>query len=423
MSQSLIKQVSIFSTANPKHAIASLRLIAPLSAAGIEINWMMPDHDYDDSLISGSDLVVIQRDFPRFADRYMRVHMDAHRFNIPVIYEIDDLLWELPEGHPDKETHYYTDALLPMLVAAWTADGITVPSNGIKEYLSWLNPNIFVLPNYLNLKLWAMRNPELSQSETVSIGYIGGDSHLPDLQMISSAILDILNSYQGRVKFTSWGLKPPDELRDHPLVEWHALTPGNYAAFAEYCNQQHFDIYIAPLKNSLFNRCKSSIKILEYTSLGITGVSSDLDPYSEVINQGVTGLLADTIEHWEQHLKTLIDQPDVRLQVAKQAQISLSNNWLLSDHFDQWMHAYHSIKNSFSLKQDLPLILQLMNSIVSQNATQKEQLQMELEDQRSELLQLKNSRSWQATQIMRSIYNRLFSPKRRRSVPEIQDES
>lgn len=423
MSQTVVSKVTVFSSANPEHAIASLRLIGPLSEAGIEIIWRMPNQNYNVQLISGSDLVIIQRDFPRFVNQYIQVHSDAHRLSIPVIFEIDDLLWELPEGHPDKATHYYTDALLPMLVAAWTADGITVPSNGLKEYLSWLNPNILVLPNYLNLKVWTLQNPELSQSETISIGYIAGDSHLPDLQMISSVILDILNSYHGRVKFTSWGLKPPHELQEHPLVEWHSLTPGNYAAFADYCSQQHFDIYIAPLKNSLFNRCKSSIKILEYTSLGITGVSSGLDPYSKVINQGDTGLLAETTDHWEKHLKALIEQPDKRLEIARRAQTSVRKNWLMSDHFYQWQLAYESIVSSYSPRQDVPQILQLMNSIIAQTMIQKKQLKMKLDEQQPQMDQYIESRKWQAGQLLRSIFNRLFFRKQKGSLQEGLDES
>jgi glycosyltransferase involved in cell wall biosynthesis len=423
MAQPAVEKVTVFSIANPEHAIASLRLITPLSEAGIEISWRMPNQEYNAQMISGSDLVIIQRDFPRFVDQYIQIHLDAHRLGIPVIFEIDDLLWELPEEHPDRATNHYTDALLPMMFAALASDGITVSSTGIKQYLSWLNPNIFVLPNYLNLKLWSFQTPEPNLGDTISIGYMGGDSHLPDLQMVEIVILDILESYQGRVKFINWGLQPPPALNEHPLVEWKSLTPGNYATFAKHFNQHHLDIYIAPLKNSLFNRSKSSIKIIEYTTLGIPGVSSDLDPYSSVINPGVTGFLAETTEQWEAHLRTLIDQPDIRNQISRQAQESVRNDWLISDHFYQWQQVYESIVGSYSPRQDVPKILQLMNSIIAQTTVEKKQLKMKLEDQQAQLLQLKESRSWQAGQVLRSIFNRLFSRKQKRSVQEALDES
>ena len=423
MSGPEIKKAAIFSIANPEHAIASLRLVGPLSEAGTEIVWWMPGQKYYPDLLSGSDLVIIQRDFPRFVDQYSQVHLDAHRLHIPVIFEIDDLLWELPDEHPDRESHFYTDALMPMMFAAWAADGITVPSPGIKHYLSSLNPNIFVLPNYLDPKIWSLRNPTPVVGNTISIGYMGGDSHLPDLEMIEEVILDILDYYQGRVKFISWGVKRPPAMIEHPLVEWKSLTPEDYAEFAAYFNQQQFDIYISPLKDSLFNRCKSSIKVIEYTALGIPGVSSDLEPYANVITPGVTGLLAKTTEQWKQHLNTLIEQPDLRLRIAKQAQESIRKNWLISDHYYQWMQAYESILDSYTPREEVPQKIRLMDSISGQASDQLQQLHTKLYVQQAELDSLKEGQGLKAARALKSIFNQINPRATRQSDQEILDES
>lgn len=423
MSGPEIKRATVFSIANPEHAIASLRLVAPLSEAGIEIVWCMPGQKYNPDLLSGSDLVIIQRDFPRFIDQYSQVHLDAHRLRIPVIFEIDDLLWELPEEHPDRASHFYTDALMPMMFAAWAADGITVPSPGIKHYLSCLNPNIFVLPNYLDPKIWSLRNPTSVVGNTISIGYMGGESHLPDLEMIEEVILDILDYYQGRVKFISWGVQPPPALNEHPLVEWKLLTPGDYAEFATYFNQQQFEIYITPLKDSLFNRCKSSIKVLEYTALGIPGVSSDLEPYANVITPSVTGLLAQTTEQWKQHLNTLIDQPDLRLQIARQAQAAVHSDWLISDHYQQWPQAYKSIVDSYTPSEDVPQKLRLMDSISVQASDQLQQFHTKLIIQQAEIDNLKEGQGLKAARALKSIFNQIIPRATRQSDQEILDES
>ena len=408
MSGPEIKKAIVFSIANPEHAIASLRLVGPLSEAGTEIVWWMPGQRYNPDLLSGSDLVIIQRDFPRFIDQYRQVHLDAHRLRIPVIFEIDDLLWELPDEHPDRASHFYTDALMPMMCAAWSADGITVPSPGIKHYLSCLNPNIFVLPNYLNPKLWSLRNPTSEVGKTISIGYMGGDSHLPDLEMIEEVLLDILDYHQGRVKFISWGVQPPPAMIEHQLVEWLSLTPGDYAEFAAYFNQQQFDIYVTPLKDSLFNRCKSSIKVIEYSALGIPGVSSDLEPYANVITPGVTGFLADTTEQWKQHLNTLIEQPDLRLQIATQAQESIRKDWLISDHYYQWLQAYERILDSYTPREEVPQKLRLMDSISGQASDQLQQLHTKLHVQQAELDSLNEGQGLKAARTLKSIFNQII---------------
>jgi glycosyltransferase involved in cell wall biosynthesis len=422
MSQTEIKKVTVFSTANPEHAIASLRIISPLSQAGIEINWCMPDQEYMTDLISGSDLVIIQRDFPRYVNQYYRIHRDAHQMRIPVIFEIDDLLWELPNEHPDIADHFYTDALMPMMFAAWNADGISVPSSGLKGYLSWINPNTFILPNYLNTKIWSLENPVEEENKSISIVYIGGASHLPDLEMIAEVISNILDHYQGQVKFVCWGVQPPPRLNDNPLVEWNSLTPGDYAEFAAKFNQQNFDIYVAPLKASLFNRCKSSIKVFEYTALGVPGVASNLEPYAEVITPGVTGLLAGTNDQWEEHLKSLIERPDLRLQIASQAQALVQSDWLLRDNYQQWLYAYEKILDSYAPKEDVPQKLDLMKSISNQTAYQMQQLHTELNFQQAEIAQLKESLGVKAARVLKSMFAQMSPRETKIPNQEMLDE-
>lgn len=422
MTQVKIKKATIFSVANPEHAIASLRLTAPLSEAQIDLDWRMPHEEFDENSLTDSDVVVIQRDYPRFVDQYFQIHSHAHQIKIPVIFEIDDLLWELPEEHPDRSTHHYTDALLPMMFAAWAADGISVASPGIKDYLAGLNPNIFVLPNFLNSRIWSLDQPRTTSDRSTTIGYMGGDSHKPDLEMVEPAILKILDRFQDRVKFKIWGFQPSPRLLRHPQVEWESLEPGNYAEFADYFTQQEFDIYIAPLKDSLFNRCKSSIKLLEYTSLGITGVSSRLNPYREVINHGVTGFLADSLEQWEDHLTALIENPEKRQKMALEAQNSVRNDWLLEDHHYLWQKGYENIADTYSQRQDVPGVLKLMRSIVSQQREKEHQLLKVLDDKDAQINQLNGSISRQAGRALKKIFNRLLSDPRKDVVQESHDD-
>jgi hypothetical protein len=53
----------------------------------------------------------------------------------------------------------------------------------------------------------------------------------------------------------------------------------------------------------------------------------------------------------------------------------------------------------------------------------KKQLKMKLDDQQAQLSQIKESRSWQASQMLKSIYKRIFSSKQNGSTQEILDES
>ena len=81
-------------------------------------------------------------------------------------------------------------------------------------------------------------------------------------------------------------------LRRHPEVDMHFVgqdyrelfnlpntrwTSWN-ANLVDYLHNLDFDIGVAPLAYNVFNRSKSDIKVLEYASLGIPAVASDVRP-------------------------------------------------------------------------------------------------------------------------------------------------
>jgi hypothetical protein len=104
----------------------------------------------------------------------------------------------------------------------------------------------------------------LGNTDTLVIGYMGGETHLLDLKYISEALIKVINKYSGRVRLRIWGGKPPDVLVTSSYCEWLPINQLNYALFAKFFSQQDCDIFIAPLRDNRFNRSKSEIKFLEY---------------------------------------------------------------------------------------------------------------------------------------------------------------
>jgi glycosyltransferase involved in cell wall biosynthesis len=404
----MINTVSVFSLANPEHALGMLRLWGPLQGADIQMHWFLPNQPADSDAIASSDLIVIQRDYPRFVDKYAQLITLAATFNKPVVFEIDDLLWELPPEHPDRVSGHYTAALLPMWLAALHADAVTVASSGLADYIRPLNPQVWVLPNYLNERIWSFREPDDSHSAVIRIGYAGGDSHVPDLQMIAPILLDTLERYADKVSLKVWGFEPHSELAGHPLVTWEPLQPGDYAQFAATMSQQALDIALAPLRPSLFNRSKSPIKFFEYTALGVPCVCSTASPYRDVVEHGVTGFLADTHEQWQHVLELLINDGDLRLRIARQAQQHVRENWRLSTNAMKWADAYQSIVERHDAQGARNLrALQFSNLLaqVQEYMQQRDQqnAQIEAQNQRigaleAELAEIKGSRVWSLVQ-------------------------
>lgn len=400
--------VSIFSLATQEHALGLLRLWGPLQEINCQVNWFLPYQPVDPEAIASSDLVVIQRDFSRFIDQYAQLINLAATYDKPIVFEIDDLLWELPPEHPDHSSGHYASALLPMWLAALHADAVTVASPGLAEYVRPLNPQVWVLPNYLNERIWSFREPGESQSTVTRIGYAGGDSHAPDLQMIAPILLDILERNVGKVSLHVWGFEPPPGLAGHPFVTWEALQPGDYAHYAAVLGKQTFDIALAPLRPSHFNRSKSAIKFFEYAALGVPCICSAASPYAAVVENGVTGFLADTPAQWQHALELLVNDGDLRLRIARQAQQHVRDHWLLSTHAMKWSEAYQAIVEHHAVKGDQKARALQYNHLLAQvqeymKQHDQQHAQIEAQNQRigaleAELAEIKGSRAWKLVQ-------------------------
>ncbi len=333
-----------------EHAVTWLRVAQPLQQAGLKI-LRGSEGGIHPELVAQADAVVIQREFPAYSRAaYAQIIQGARVQNKPVIYEIDDLLLDLPPEHPDHQIHYYTYALLPMLRAICEADLVSVTTPALKSYVQQLNPNTCVLPNYLDDLLWQPKSviaseaiSEAAQSPTrpkVTISYMGSVTHVPDLAEITPALLRLVERYPGRLLFKFWGAPPPLELEACASVEWIAKELPSYPQFSKEFSQQQCDIFIAPLVNSFFNQCKSSIKFLEYSIQGVPGVYSRIAPYEAVVQHGENGMLAFSLDEWESSLAELIESQERRLAMGQKAQESALKYWRLSDHAHEWLEAY-----------------------------------------------------------------------------------
>ncbi len=133
--------------------------------------------------VAKSDLVIIRRHFPRHFEAYQAVMAQAREHGKKVVYELDDLLTELPEAHPDYGHYRQSRAISDGCVRG---HAVVCSTPGIRDYLYALNPNIFIFPNYLDDTLWSLRSGPQQIDETPNrplvLGYLGSHSHMQDLE-------------------------------------------------------------------------------------------------------------------------------------------------------------------------------------------------------------------------------------------------
>jgi glycosyltransferase involved in cell wall biosynthesis len=325
--------------------LAHLRLIGPLKRAGINLINGIEDGQIVVSRVSEGDIVIIQREVPQEFAQYREILALAHREHKPVVFDLDDLLLCLPESHPDRKSAVFGPSLLPMFQMMMEADLVSVSTPKLSEYASNFNKNVAVLPNYFDDDLWHLREPVNNPSDgrVLTIGYMGGNSHTPDLEFILPVLVDLIKQYPQKIGFQFWGVRPPEALLSFPQVKWTPFQPLSYIAFSSFFQSQAADIFISPLTDNLFNRCKSSIKFFEYSALGAPGVYSDLETYSGIVNHGSNGFLASSPEEWRKCIQELIENDELRFSQARKAQDTIREKWLLSQNADHWKEVLQNI--------------------------------------------------------------------------------
>ena len=437
-------RIAFFTNHGPD-AMAVLRVLGPAKMLGIEVISAYQDGEVQKDKIQTCNIFIHQRDFCKDFNAYETMVSIAHEKKVPIIFDLDDLLFELPENHPDRKSGHFSEALLPMYYAVLEADVITVSTQRLAEYLLFYNKNVHLIPNYLNDEIWNI-NPDFSKFDNaeqfIIIGYMGGHSHKPDILMVLPVLRKLLEKYPERLRFKFWGITPPDELEQISKSLWNPPPSYTYVDFAAFFQKESADIVIAPLQNDLFNSCKSPIKFLEYSANLLPGVYSNLSPYTNVVTDGYNGMLAISEDDWLNKLSILIEHPELRSEISKNALITIKNNWLLSRNLEVFENLYSATKNNFS--KNIPLeiegkkiiqsvIFQTLESFHQKNWAIKElesqtlhekennsQLQNELStliqetndlkaaltENENRLISISLSKSWRITRPFRSIHRR-----------------
>lgn len=225
--------------------------------------------------------------------------------NVPFFLDFDDALWASP---PRSTYRPPRQMLRNMDMVADLADILVASTETLRERLEhrYRRP-VRLMPNLLFDNEYATSLRHRAPGQKLRVLWSGSDTHGPDLEQIIPVVLTTRDKYDWVFK----GYVPP-VLRDH--VEFHPLTP-TYT----YLNDIHnlkAHVGIAPLVDNLFNRCKSNLKVLEYSALGVPSVASDVEPYSpaSVITAG-KGRPRDWID-----ALALLEDEDYRLESARIAQ-------------------------------------------------------------------------------------------------------
>jgi glycosyltransferase involved in cell wall biosynthesis len=288
---------------------------------------------------------------------------------IVVIVDIDDY-WLPTKEHPIHDI-IVTNKLHEKIVANLkVADYVTTTTKVFAEEIKKFNKNVVVFPNAINPK-----EPQFNQvtpkSDRIRIGWLGGSSHLHDLKLLDGMV-NKNSSLKDQIQYVLCGFdtrgtvteinrqtgqqtQRPIKPEETVWVQYEKIITNNYKIiddnYLKFLNQfkneeyvsdmeipyrrvwtlpvntyannySKFDISLAPIKNHIFNRMKSQLKVIEAGFYKKALIASNIGPYTidlkHSLNNGnfVDGNALLVNEHnnhsdWAKYVKKLVQNPNL----------------------------------------------------------------------------------------------------------------
>jgi glycosyltransferase involved in cell wall biosynthesis len=266
---------------------------------------------------------------------------DARLGRRRLVYEVDDDLLAInilrnPLGKELRQA----DIRRAMIASMERAALLTVSTEPLARSLSRFNPNVWVLPNSVQESIFDIPLSTRRGSTTYSavmLGWQGSSTHEHDWALIQPVVAEALATLP-HVVMRFLGTAYPTGL---PPTKWMGRNWTTDLA-VHYRRVASFDIGLAPLEDTAFNRCKSGLKFIEYAALGVPSICSNVSAYRDLVEHGVTGFLATTPEQWRKHLWELIHDPAMRVEIGDAARRA-ARAWTIEQRIPLWENAYASL--------------------------------------------------------------------------------
>lgn len=290
-----------------------------------------------------------------------------------VIVDFDDY-WEPDMRHPMHLQAKATGAVKSKIELLRAADYLTVTTPIYRDTVNkkFGLKNVYVFPNAID-ENESQFKPNPIPSEKIRFGWLGGSSHLSDIELLSSGIVNMYSSYKDKIQFVLCGYdlrgtiteinKLTNEKKTRHITpeetvwyRYEKIFTSNYTVLdTDYVNflksyketdyndankpyirrwtkeitkyatnYNYFDVSLAPLVPSIFNGNKSQLKAIEAGFHKKALIASETGPYtidliSAVeygggINPKGNALLVDPNKNhkqWFQHMKRLVENPNM----------------------------------------------------------------------------------------------------------------
>ena len=320
-------------------------------------------------------IVHVHRNIGHDYDASPRIIEHLKSLGLVVIVDIDDY-WLPTKEHPIHSLIVKNNLHKKIVENLKVASYVTTTTKLFADEISKFNKNVVVLPNAINPKEAQFNQPTL-KSDRIRVGWLGGSSHEHDLKLLggfvqkNSSLNDklqyVLCGFDTRGTVTELNKETGEQKQRDILphetvwVKYENLFTNNYSTVSgdylnylkKYTNEPYmsdldqpyrrvwtqpvntyamnysnFDISLAPIKNHIFNRMKSQLKVIEAGFYKKALIASNIGPYTidlkHSLNNGnfVDGNALLVNEHnnhsdWSKYIKKLVDNPNMIVDMGE----------------------------------------------------------------------------------------------------------
>jgi glycosyltransferase involved in cell wall biosynthesis len=282
------------------------------------------------ALRDGADIIITQRHaIPTMAEaEALTAHCRAKGTRL--IYDLDDDLAQIPADHPEAARLGPLAGIVTHLVRH--ADDVWVSTPHLAASLGRTRQRPRIIANGLDERLWWPSAPSApAPGAPTRFLVMGTTTHGADFAIIAPALERLRTEFGHRVRIDVIGTTPgalPDGVNrlDPPA------TARSYPGFVTWFSRERsWDIGLAPLADTPFNRSKSAIKAMDYAALGLPTIASDIGVYDDAIINGINGeKVANNPTVWYVALATLVRDPARRARLAIGAGAAFTERFTLA---------------------------------------------------------------------------------------------
>lgn len=271
-------------------------------------------------IISSSDLIIIHKFITPLDNALIERLFLKHENVIYTVYDAEYV-------YNPKKTKYLFE----------NADLIHVISHAIAAYAREYSDDVTLIPPSVNTNFFTqlsgkeIENIQYSNiDDGFTIGWIGNASnHINNLRYVIQILEELDNDMDITFRLLCGG-EIGDELYEEisssqfntDIIEW---VP--WSDVPKVINT--FDVGLAPLKDTAFNRGRSSEKIREYMACGCPVIASNIGENPYLVPESA-GFLVNSESEWADAIFTLMEEPEMCSNMGSNARKHVEENYSIS---------------------------------------------------------------------------------------------